>query len=737
ARAIGYRARNAIAHDDVALAVVVQAMVQSEASGVLFTANPLSGKRTEIVIDATFGLGEALVAGQVEPDHYVVETSSNRIIHKTLGAKALSIRSETGGGTVTVHQDAAAQQALSDAAIQELAALGRRVADLYGTPQDIEWAWAEERLYLLQARPITSLYPTPIGAATDPLDVFISVGAIQGVLDPLTPLGRDGLSAIFAGLATVFGLSVTAETQTVLHSAGERLWIRVTPLVHNKLGRKLVRAVTGVIEPSIGQALDVVFAEPAFANPGLPRLATVKRLLRFLLPKITKILHSLLWPDQARLTLQRTIESSLHESEAQAATANTLSERVALFEATLVHSVGAIIPELIARVPAGLLALNRLLTIANGTWAKDATQRQRALQITRGLPHNVTTEMDLALWSTAQHIRSHPTVLALMQSHDAATLTEHYRTQNLPPIAQTALAAFLNRYGMRGVAEIDLGRARWRENPAQVMQMVQSYLHIDEPSQAPDLIFQRGEAVAQAVIDDLAAAVQRQPAGALKAWGVRWLAYRMRALAGLRESPKFFLIQTMGIVRLALLQSGATLAQQGVLEQADDLFFLRLGELKALAAGYAIDWKALVRERRALYAREKLRRQIPRVLLGDGRVFYEGMRRGGDASAGVLIGSPVSPGVVEGTVRVVFDPHTTQLAPGEILVCPGTDPAWTPLFLAAGGLVMEVGGLMTHGSVVAREYGIPAVVGVHEATTRLQTGQRIRVDGARGEVVVL
>ena len=142
------------------------------------------------------------------------------------------------------------------------------------------------------------------------------------------------------------------------------------------------------------------------------------------------------------------------------------------------------------------------------------------------------------------------------------------------------------------------------------------------------------------------------------------------------------------------------------------------------------------RNRRA-YDRELLRKQAPRILLSDGTAFYEGMGAGSVEEAGMLTGSPVSPGVVEGVVHVVFDPRTAQLAPGEILVCPGTDPAWTPLFLSAGGLVMEVGGLMTHGSVVAREYGIPAVVGVHQATQRLKTGQRVRVDGSAGRVIVL
>ncbi len=737
ARAIGYRSRNSIDQAEVALSVVVQQMVQSEASGVLFTANPLTGKRSETVIDATLGLGEALVSGQVEPDHYIVESRTGRIVQKTLGAKALAIHGQTGGGTVTQHSDASTQQALPDAAIRAVTALGQQVAELYGTPQDIEWGWAEGKLYLLQSRPITSLYPLPAGTFPEALQAYFSFGAIQGMLDPMTPLGQDAIRVLAVGMGRLLGYDLTIETQSAVYPAGGRLWMRMTRLLQNRIGRKLIRNGLRVIEPSIAQGVEQLIQEETFAEPGLPTQATVRRFTRFgrlLLPKLVRTLYA---PDAERKIVQGLLEEHLQQVRAQMAAATSLTERIALFEQIISGGVQFAVPNLIPRVAPGLAAMNRLLAWADEAFVANPGGQRRALEIARGLPHNVTTEMDLMLWQTAQTIRRDPSALTFVQTHDAAFLAEHYLANALPAVAQQAVRAFLTQYGMRGLAEIDFGRTRWRENPVQVMQMIQSYLRIEEPALAPDAVFQRAEGAAQAVLDDLVIALRQQPNGALKAKMVPWLAQRMRALAGLRESPKFFMINLFGIVRAGLLQSGAELVTQGVLEQADDLMFLHVKELQALAAGYAIDWKALVRERRAIYAREKLRNQIPRVLVSDGRAFYEGMRATAGDRAGVITGSPVSPGVVEGTVHVVFDPHDAQLMPGEILVCPGTDPAWTPLFLAAGGLVMEVGGLMTHGSVVAREYGIPAVVGVHEATQRLKTGQRVRVDGSSGEVEVL
>ncbi len=360
------------------------------------------------------------------------------------------------------------------------------------------------------------------------------------------------------------------------------------------------------------------------------------------------------------------------------------------------------------------------------------------LEIARSLPYNVTTEMDLALWQTAQNLRHESESARLFASTPAAELAARYLARELPPFAQGVIAAFLAKYGMRGLGEIDLGRPRWREQPEHIMQVLQSYLRIDDPAQAPDAVFARGKLAAAAAAERLEAAVRQVPGGVLKARLVRAAIVRYRALAGLREAPKFFAVRMMGLIRAGLLESGAALVAAGLLDAPDDLFFLYVRELEEIARLRTIPapLREQIAERRAARAREMRRKQLPRVLLSDGTCYYEGVRSA-DGDAGAIVGDPVSPGVVEGTVHVVFNPTGTQLAPGEILVCPGTDPAWTPLFLAAGGLVMEVGGMMTHGSVVAREYGIPAVVGVHDATGRLQTGDRVRVDGSSGVVTIL
>ncbi len=742
ARAIGYRVRNGISHEDVALAVVVQSMLPSEASGVLFTANPLTGKRSEMVIDATLGLGEALVSGQVEPDHYVV--NGGRILSKMLGAKALSIRGQSGGGTITLAESAAERQALPDAQIIELAELGQRVEQLFKTPQDIEWAWAGGRMYLVQSRPITSLYPLPEGMAETPLEVLFSFGVWQGMLDPFTPLGRDSMGGLIAGMAGQPGHPVTMQTQRVFLAAGERLFVNIGSLICHPLGRRILGAFIASIDPATSTVLETLFADPRLAiQGGRMRWQTALRLARGVTPIVANVVLNLLWPAQGRARLARTIEATLKivrshcAVTANQAAATTLGEMATTLETISMYLPSALLPHLLGGIISGMAPLQILLRLA----ADVPDGPQLVMELTRGLPHNVTTEMDLALWATACAIRRDAVAAQYFARAEAATLAMEYHAGSLPAAAQTAVADFLQTYGVRGVGEIDLGRPRWSDDPTHIFQVLQSYLQIGESASSPEAVFRRGAEKVPQVREQLATALRQTRGGWLKARLARALAYRVRELAGLRETPKFTVIRLMGVLRTALLGAGKKLVAEGSLAHADDVFFLHVWELKALAENEKRDWRALVAERRQTYARELRRKRVPRLMLSDGTAFYEGMGapKGAPDEAGtdVLTGSPVSPGVAEGIVHVIFDPRGTQLAPGEILVCPATDPAWTPLFLAAGGLVMEVGGMMTHGAVVAREYGIPAIVSVRQATSRLKTGQHVRLDGSTGQIVIL
>ncbi len=738
ARAIAYRARNHIDNSTVSLAVVVQRMVPSETSGVLFTANPLTGKRSETVIDATFGLGEALVSGHVEPDHYVVDSNSHRILHKDLGAKATVMQGQAGGGLSTEQADHSLEQALSDLQIAQLTEVGQRVAVLYKDPQDIEWAYAGGKLFLLQSRPITSLLPIPHSGDDDDLKVYISLGAIQGIMGPFTPLGMDMLRGLFAGISRMFSLDASLYHQPLIHSVADRPWIHVTGALRNPLGRNVFHRALPLVEPGAALAIRDLTSDPQFRRPKVS-LRFLRLAMPFLLRLLSLVVQAFRNPDATSQHVRAAAEKHVAAMNDRSRRANTLSERLDLCE-WLCYSAAfpCLLPLFIPAVVAGYASLQLLNRIAARLALIDPDiSPQIALDMTRSLPNNVTTEMDLELWKVAGRIREDDAGASSFAAADAESLAHQFREKKLPAAIQDALESFLERYGMRGLAELDFGQPRWREQPEPIISALQIYLSITDENLAPDRQFLLGRQKAVQAQERLAAAADRAWTAPFGGCLVRLLAKRVRSLAGFRESPKFTIIRLFGIIRAALLESGQELTDSGVLESPEDLFYMAMRELRTLALGAPGDWKKLVRARRHAESNELRRKPIPRLLLSDGAAFYAGITSTAGDDESILVGSGVSPGLVEGTVKVVYSPLEAALDPGDILVCPGTDPAWTPLFLAAGGLVMEVGGMMTHGSVVAREYGIPAVAGVDRATERLESGQRVRVDGSSGSIEIL
>lgn len=709
-RAISYRAHLGV-EAPVSLAVVVQTMVDADAAGVLFTANPRTGRRDETVVDAAPGLGDAIVSGRLVPDNYVLDPATGALRSRTL---------------------AGPWPTLKEAQLERLAALGRRVVELYGVPMDIEWAAQGEELFVVQARPITGLYPlppvNPKPHATP--EVWLSVGAFQGVLEPLTPLGQDALRMLLSAAPRVLGRRVDWRANRAVQVAGERLWLRVDGLLRTRATRALLTRFLPLAEPGSAGILASLGEEPDLRPAhGAPAATTMAALAAFGSRLASRGRANVRNPQAGRRHLDRTASQLLDGVRAELARAaraaspqERLCARARALSSMADHALPALIPAFGPVMLPSILQLSTLRELAAKTGLPDADSL--ALNVMRALPGNVTTEMDLRLSDAAAAIKSDANAWGWVSETPAEDLARHYLTGGLPRVAQQALAEFLTDYGVRGVAEIDLGAPRWHDDPTPVMHAVKSYLMLPDHAQ-PRLVHLAGQHDAGRSIRTLMDA--STPARAEK---IRRAAKAIRGLAGARETPKFTLIQGFGMIRDALDASASELVAQGRLGQVSDLAFLRFDEI---TRAFSADWHEVVATRRAAWQAERRRTQVPRVLVEDGRALYDGL----SAGESDLGGMGVSPGVAEGLVRVVRDPRTTQLAPGEILVCPGTDPAWTPLFLAAGGLITEVGGLMTHGSVVAREYGIPAVVGVHEATTRLVDGQRVRLDGASGAIEIV
>lgn len=732
-RAVSYRASKGIDHRTVRLAVAVQGMVEAEVAGVLFTANPLTGRRRQAVIDASPGLGEAIVSGAVNPDHFVVDTATGKIVERRLGDKRMAIQAAAGGGTRRVELAGHGDEAcLSGDQIRALATLGAQVEAHYGAPQDTEWAIdAGGRIWLLQARPITTLFPLPTGApATDvDLRVYFSFNVAQGVYRPLTPMGLQAFRLIFSAMVTLAGRPPRDPRAgpAFFAEAGGRIFFDLTPALRTRFGRGLLDRVTRIGEARTTPILRDLAADPRLAPLATPRWPVLRAVLLLLIRGRVplRVAQALLHPATARARLAR-LEAEIRAAGDVARDADA-AQRLRVIE-RLVFSFP---PRLLPRVPPVLAAGLGAYVLAGRLLRGLATDNERQV-VLRGLPHNPTTEMDLALWALAEEARADPAVVKAMRETPPEQLAQDYGSGNLPPTLQAGLANFLRAYGHRGVAEIDLGLPRWSEDPTYILGVLANYLRLDDPELAPDVQFRRAALESQEMVANLTRRAARK--GRLRGALVGFLLKRTRALAGMREVPKYYAILVLTRARVLLQEVGEDLAQRGRLESAEDIFFVTLPEARAALAG--ADLSSVVHERRADYEHELRRRHVPRILLSDGTEPVAETRDALGAGDGVLRGTPASPGVVTARARVILDPTGAYLEPGEILVAPSTDPGWTPLFLTAGGLVMEMGGAMSHGAVVAREYGIPAVVGVPDATECIATDQRITVDGSVGRIIL-
>jgi phosphohistidine swiveling domain-containing protein len=704
-RAVAYRRANGIDDAGVGLAVVVQRMVDASAAGVLFTADPVTGRRRRAAIDAISGLGEKLVSGAVDPDHYLVDTASQAIVER----RAVGDR-----------------PVLSDEELQALAALGDRIERHFGVPQDIEFAFDRaRRLWVVQSRPITTLYPRPAAApdADRELRVYWSANVFQGYFAPLTPMGSQFFSLLGTALWSSFGGRVADRTSgpRALTTAGMRLYVDVTPVIRDPIGRKLLIAMTAIGEARSSGVFSQLVSDPRLPLGSTSRLGSARRIARGLLRSGVPVaaLRVLRSPDTARARYVRESEALARIHLPAGATATA---RLDAFERLMLTAFPHIWPRMFGMIAPAMLSFLLATRLLRGRAREDELQL-----ITRGAPNNPTTQMDLALWTLATDIRADDGSRRALEGQTPAELAAAYHAGVLPPRLQAGLAAFLARYGFRSIGEIDIGVPRWSEDPTHILGALANYARLGEDVPAPDAQFVKGQREAEAMVASLLSRVHGP-----RRLVLRFFLRRVRALIGGREAPKFHIIRLLATPSRELLKPvGSELAAKGRIASPDDIFFLYLPEARRAAAGE--DMHDTVAARRMMFERERARRHIPRVLLSDGTDAEAAFA---PATEGGLRGSPASPGVASAVARVILSPQGARLEPGEILVAPSTDPGWTPLFLTAGGLVMEMGGMMSHGAVVAREYGIPAVVGVVGATERIATGQRVTVDGSAGTIVV-
>jgi rifampicin phosphotransferase len=704
-RAVTYRLRNGFGHRKVHMAVVVQQMLFPQVAGVLFTADPVTSNRKIVSIEASFGLGEALVAGLVNADVYQVRDGG--VVAKAVATKKLAIHAGPAGGTeeLAIGPDRQEQPALSDAQIVRLAQLGRRIEAHFGYPQDIEWCLVDDGFQIVQSRPITTLFPIPV-TSDQRNHVYLSVGHQQMMTDAMKPLGLS-----------LWQLT----TRRPMAEAGGRLFVDVTQVLASPASRAGLLEVVGRSDPLTGDALQTILERDGFIpslpdeGPGEPVPGVAPATIETDPAVVTELIGR---SEASIAALKRDIRTKSGSELLDFILADIQELRRILFD-----------PQSFQVIMAGMQATWRL----NDQLQAWLGEKNAVDTLTQSVPHNVTSEMGLALLDVADVIRPHPDVVAFLQHVDDENFLDQLPALAGGQEARDAIQAYLDQYGMRCVGEIDVTKPRWSERPTTLVPMILGNIKNFEPG-AGERRFEQGRRNAWEKEQELLTRLRARPDGDQKAEEAKRLIDRIRTFIGYREYPKYGMISRYFVYKQAWLNEADRLVQAQVLRDREDIFFLTLPEFHDVVRTNNAD-DQLIRQRKDAF-RSYQALTPPRVFTSDGEVVTGTYRRG-DVPAGALTGLPVSAGTVEGRARVILDMAEADLEAGDILVTAYTDPSWTPAFVAIKSLVTEVGGLMTHGAVIAREYGLPAVVGVEHATRLIRDGQRIRVHGTDGYVEIL
>ncbi|MFA2832651.1 phosphoenolpyruvate synthase [Bacillus paranthracis] len=709
-RAVMYRMQNGFEHNQVSICVVVQKMVFPQASGILFTADPVTSNRKVLSIDASFGLGEALVSGLVSADNYKVK--EGKIVDKVISTKKLAIYAVKEGGTETKQIDPAQQkiQILSERQILQLEQIGRQIEAYFGCPQDIEWCLARNTFYIVQSRPITTLYPIP-EENDGGNHVYISVGHQQMMTDAMKPLGLS-----------FFLLTTSAP----MRKAGGRLFVDATQQLASPASRDYLINTLGKSDPLIRDALMTVVERDNFITL-LPDEETEKSASKSKPPVSSR---PEIENDPAIVTeLIKNSEASLEELKETMQLKSGVDVLDFILEDIQQLKKVLFNPQSIAVIMAGMNA---------STWINEKMEqwlgeKNAADTLSQSVQNNITSEMGLALMEVADVIRPYEEVIAYLQHVENDSFLDELVQFKGGEKAREAIDAFLNKYGMRCSGEIDITKTRWSEKPTTIIPMILNNIR-DFEYGASKRKFEEGLQEALKKEEELVDRLQQLPDGKQKVEEMKRMIRNIRNFIGYREYPKYGMINRYFIYKQALLKEAEQLVQSGVIHEVDDIYYLTFEELHEVVRTKKLNYELIHKQKNDYKLYEKL--TPPRIMTSDGEIITGKYKRE-NLPADAIAGLPVSSGLVEGRARVILNMEDANLEEGDILVTAFTDPGWTPLFVSIKGLVTEVGGLMTHGAVIAREYGLPAVVGVENATKLIKDGQRIRVHGTEGYIEVL
>ena len=727
-----YKKERGFPTDSLRIAVIVQQQLDADSAGVAFSINPLNNCFDEALINANHGLGETVVSGAVDPDTFVVDRPAHKILDSRVGGSGIIARLNPNGGITHTQRTADTGISLVPEQVLRIAKLLDQVETFYQKPIDIEWAFVLDQLYLLQARPITTYLPLPDEMLTEPGEpkrLYANSALIeQGLQEPMSVLGTDFLGNILKQVGGSIGKEAIG-LDGITFTAGGGYYMNLSYSL--KLGMGGAALAPGSFgDPRVTAILDSIDMKQYLSGELPIKLKSLRNKMIFnMLPLAKSILAAYLRPADTLRKYKAALPGQVQRFEKYSGDGLSLqAQATQLCELLQFFYGGYGIPMVLA----AQIAQQRIKSL----FKQEASQVQdHLINLGVALPGSKTAEMGelMVAMASSDEIDRYPSAEVFLSDLEG---------RRLSPEFMQAWENFIEAFGARCPAEIDAATPRPKEQPAQIFEQLKN-MALAIHSRTSSLSFfeearAKREAAYQALYE-VALKKGKNKARALEKYYKIWVTF-----GGYRETGKHYVIKVVELFRQRVLQIGLTFVANGRLDKPEQIFDLTIADIdQALtnptSANLAHDLRPLAQERCQLINQIRRSHLVARIIDSRGKIYYPPpiTAADGELSGGTMHGVPISPGVVQGRVKVLRYATEKNLLPGEILVARATDPGWTPLFINARGIILEIGGALQHGAVVAREYGIPCVSGLDDATSKLVDGQLVEVDGSNGIVRIL
>jgi len=716
-RVVAYKRQKGFDFTSYSIAVVVMTQIKSEVAGVAFSINPLNNCYDEVVINANFGLGESVVSGNVVPDEFVVDKYKNIILSEKIGNKKESIIIDKDGGTSTVSHDNKNKATLSNVQILELAKMVKKVEEYYGIPMDTEWAYADNKFYMLQARPITTyipLHPNFLTKPGEPKKLYLDLTLIeQGIQKPLSVMGTDCFRMLsnYMGLSAA-GVALAEKPGDFMYAAGGRAYINLSEemLMEGQKGTAKEYEGLDTYTAQVIRDTDMSCYKGSYATKGIWKAIKASCVGLFKShDMISGILKGNKHPEELRKDIDEKGKLFIKET-------NQLDKSDISFNEFTHQSMQKAADFMIHTSIPSLIDAEAAKNGLNQLFKKELKGQllEEADKIDRGLPYNVTMDMNCRIYELM-------TLLDKKELESVETLRKNILNRDLSDKFLGKWDEFIELYGFRGPREVDIKTPRYQDNHEIIIQQMQSYSTLDA-TKSPSAILEYQSAAREKAYKVLLANIKDKKK-------LEKLYNILVNLGGYREIHKYYMVYAGEKIRRKAIKIAQRMVSQNRLDTQNDIFYLTPDEVQQAVDNSSVDVRKIINHHKEYMSIAEKIEHYPPVIDSRGKILRPKRKK---TAEGEIQGDPVSAGKVTGKIVIVNYVGEKDIKEGDILAAKAADPGWTPLFINASGILLEVGGMLQHGSLIAREYGKPCIAGIENLTELVNDGDKVTMDGSTG-----